>query len=93
MLEGTRPDHAIGSSVAITKLLLGCDILKKKKNMNKGKMRFFENIFSRNFLAKFSTHSITTWSGTQQVNFMKKFCVKAGIDVGLFYISLMGTGW
>ena len=29
-----RPDHAIRSSVAITKLLLGHDILKKKNNNN-----------------------------------------------------------
>ena len=34
MLEETRLDHAIRSSVAITKLPLGCDILKKKKKKN-----------------------------------------------------------
>ena len=39
-LEETRPDHAIRSSVAITKLPLGRDILKKKNNKKK-KMRFF----------------------------------------------------
>ena len=39
MLEKTRPDHAIRSSVAITKLLLGRD----------GEMQFFENMFSLNF--------------------------------------------
>ena len=36
-LEETQPDHAIRSSVAITKLPLRCDILtkkKKKKNNN-----------------------------------------------------------
>ena len=42
------PGHAIRSGIAITKLLLGRDILKKKNNNNnnKGEMRFFENIFS-----------------------------------------------
>ena len=35
MLEETRPDHAIRSSVAITRLLLGRDILKKKKKKEK----------------------------------------------------------
>ena len=34
-LEETRPDYAIRSSVAITKLPLGRDILKKKKKKNK----------------------------------------------------------
>ena len=32
MLEEERLDHAIRSSVAITKLPLGCDIRKKKNN-------------------------------------------------------------
>ena len=36
-LEEKRPDHDIRSSVAITKLPLGHDILKKKNNNNKKK--------------------------------------------------------
>ena len=52
--EEMRPDHAIKSSVAITKLPLGRDILKKdeekrrkkRRKQKEGKMRFFENIFS-----------------------------------------------
>ena len=36
-LEETRPDHAIRSSVAITKLPLGRDIRKKKMNNKKEK--------------------------------------------------------
>ena len=47
--EETRPDHAIRSSVAITKLPLCRDILKKKKKKNTGEMRFFENIFFLDF--------------------------------------------
>ena len=46
-LRWMRPDHAIRSSVAITKLPLGRDILKKKNK--KGEMQFFENIFSLDF--------------------------------------------
>ena len=38
-LEETQPDHAIRSSVAITKLLLGRDILKKEKKKNKKKKK------------------------------------------------------
>ena len=38
-LEETRPDHAIRSSVGITKLPLGCDIWKKKMN-NKKKEKY-----------------------------------------------------
>ena len=75
-LEETRQDYAIRSSVAITKLPLGRAILKKKRK-NK-EMRFFENIFSLDFLTfwlSYSTYSITTGSGTQQVNFMEKFQV------------------
>ena len=34
-LEDAQPNHAIRSSVAITKLLLACDILKKKNNNKK----------------------------------------------------------
>ena len=44
-----RPDHAIRSSVTITKLSLGRDILNKKnkKNNNNTKEKCdFENIFS-----------------------------------------------
>ena len=49
--EETRQDHAIRSSVAITKLPLCRDILTKKKNNNKKKenCKFFENIFSLDF--------------------------------------------
>ena len=36
-LEETRPDHAISSSVAITKLPLRRDIRKKKKKNNNNK--------------------------------------------------------
>ena len=49
MLEETRPDHAIRSSVAITKLPLCHDILTKKKkkdnNNNKKKNCDFLKIF------------------------------------------------
>ena len=46
-LEKTRLDHAIRSSVAITKLPLGRDILKKKKkNNNKKEKCDFLKIFS-----------------------------------------------
>ena len=39
-LEEARPDHAIRSAIAITKLLLGHDILtKKKKNNNNNKTK------------------------------------------------------
>ena len=31
-------------------------------------------------ISSYSTYSIITASGTQQVNFMEKFCVKAGIS-------------
>ena len=37
VVEETRPDHAIGSSVTITILPLGHDILKKKKKKNNNK--------------------------------------------------------
>ena len=50
---------------------------------NNGETRFFENSFSLDFLncwLSYSTYSIITGSGTQQVNFMEKFCVKAGIS-------------
>ena len=47
-LEETRPDHAIRSSVAITKLPLGRDIRKKKKkNMKKEKCDFLKIFFLR----------------------------------------------
>ena len=36
-LEETRPDHAIRNSVAITKLPLGHDMLKKRKKKNNNK--------------------------------------------------------
>ena len=94
-----RPDHAIRSSVAITKLPLGRDILKKKKKkrkeQHKGEMRFFENIFSLDFLTfwlSYSTHGIITGSGTQQINSMEKFCATQVFHVDSFCISPMGTG-
>ena len=84
-LEETRPDHAIRSSVAITKLPLGRDILKKKKKKNntKEKCDFFKIFFFWIFFTfwlSYSTYSIITGSETQQVNFMEKFCVKTGIS-------------
>ena len=65
MLEETRQDHAIRSSVAITKLPLGCDIRKKKKmNLKKEKCDFLEIFFLCFFLKTFwlsySTYSIIT---------------------------------
>ena len=88
-LEETRPDHAIRSSVAITKSLLGRDIRKKKRkkkkknnNNNKEKCVILKILFLWIFLTfwlSYSTYSIITGSGTQQVHFMEKFCVKAGI--------------
>ena len=85
MLEETRPDHAIRSSVAITKLPLGRDIWKKKKkNMKKEKCDFLKIFFFLwiflTFWLNYSIYRIITGSGTQQVNFMEKFCVKAGIS-------------
>ena len=56
---------------------------EEEEEQHKGETRFFENIFSLNFLTfrlSYSTYSIITASGTQQVNFMEKFCVKAGIS-------------
>ena len=83
-LEETRPDHAIRSSVAITKLPLGRDIRKKKKMNNKRRRNAIKKKkISLDFLIfwlSYSIHSIITGSGTQQVNFMEKFCVKAGIS-------------
>ena len=84
-LEETRQDHAIRSSVAITKLPLGRAIRKKKKkkNLKKEKCDFLKIFFFWIFLTfwlSHSTYSIITGSGTQQVNFMEKFCVKAGIS-------------
>ena len=86
-MEETRPDHAIRSSVAITKLPLGRDIRKKKKkkkkNMKKEKCDFLKIFFLwilLTFWLSYSIYSIITGSGTQQVNFMEKFCVKASIS-------------
>ena len=47
-MEEAWPDHTIRSGIAITKLPLGRDILKKKKKKkNKGEMRFLKkNFFS-----------------------------------------------
>ena len=45
-LKETRPNHAIRSSVAITKLPLGCDIRKKKKmNLKMEKCDILEILF------------------------------------------------
>ena len=58
-LEETRTDHAIRSSVAVTKLPLRHEILKE------GEMRCFENIFFLDFLTfwlSYSTYSIITGS-------------------------------
>ena len=54
-------------------------------------MRFFENIFSLDFLP-FSTYSIITGSGTQQVNFKERFCVKAGISFRFILCERYGYG-
>ena len=58
-LEEARPDHAIRSSVAITKLPLGRDIRKnrkkkKKKNNNKKEKCEFLKIFFLRILLKLS---------------------------------------
>ena len=48
----------------------------------KEKCGFFENNFSLDFLTfwlSYSTYSIITVSGKQQVNSMEKFCLKASI--------------
>ena len=85
-LEKKRSDYAIRSSVAISKLPLGRDILKKKKKKKKNtkeKCYFLKIFFFWIFLTfglSYSTYSIVTGSGAQQVNFMEKFCVKAGIS-------------
>ena len=76
-------DHAIRSSVAITKLTLDHAILKKKNNDNYKEKEKCEYIFSgffKTFWLSCSTYSIITGSGTQQVSFMETFCVKAGIS-------------
>ena len=46
-------------------------------------MRFFGNIFSLDFLTfrlGYNSYGIITSSETQQINFMEKFGVKAGIS-------------
>ena len=94
MLEETRPDHAIRSSVAITKLPSRQP--QEEEQQQKGEMRFFENIFSLDVLTfwlSYSTYSIITSSGTQQIIFMEKFGVKAGISCRFICISLIDTGW
>ena len=87
MLEETRLDHVIRSSVAITKLSLGRDILKKKKKRKKNNkkekcvfMKIFFSGFFKTFWISYSIYSIITGSGTQQISFVEKFCVKAGIS-------------
>ena len=47
-LEETRPDNAIRSSAAITKLPLGRDILKKKKKKNNNKKEKFYTLKKKN---------------------------------------------
>ena len=85
-LEETQPDYAIRSSVAITKLPLGRAILKEEEQeeqQKKEKCDFIENILSPDFLTfrlSYSTYSLITGSGTQQVNCMEKFSVKSGIS-------------
>ena len=54
----------------------------KGRKQQKREILFFEKNYFQNFLTfwlSYSTYSIYTGSGTQQVNFMEKFCVKAGI--------------
>ena len=75
-----QPDHAIRSSVAITKLPLGRDFLKKKKkknNKNKkenyGLLKVFFLWIFLTFWLSYSIYSIITGSGTQQVSFMEEF--------------------
>ena len=91
MLEETRPDHAIRSYYQIT--ARPCH--PEEKEQQKGEMRFFENIISLDFFLTFwlsySIYSIIG-SGTQQVSFMEKFCVKAVFQVDSFCISPMGAG-
>ena len=41
MLEEAGPDHAIRSTIAITKLLLGCDILTRRRNKEEKFKLFF----------------------------------------------------
>ena len=56
---------------------------EEEDEQQKGEMRFFENIFSLDFLTfwfSYSTYCIITGSGEQQVNVMEKFCLKAGIS-------------
>ena len=50
LLEEVRQDHAIRSSVAITKLPLGRNILKKKKKNKKEKWDFLKRFFLLIFL-------------------------------------------
>ena len=62
MLEETRPDHAIRSSVAITKLPLGRAIRKKKKKNNTKEkcdfLIFFLSIFLLSYLVIVDTASL-----------------------------------
>ena len=50
-LKETRPDHAVKSSVAITKLPLGRDILKNEQQNREMKCDFLVIRFFFNFLA------------------------------------------
>ena len=59
----------------ITKLLLGRNILKKKNK--KEKCDFLKYLDFLTFWLSYSKHSIIISSGTQQINFMEKFGVKA----------------
>ena len=103
MLEEMQLDYAIRSSVVITKLLpLGRahpeeeEENEEEEQHQKGEIRFFENIFSLDYLTfwlSYSIYSIITGSGTQQVSFMEKFCVKAGISFRfILYLALWVRG-
>ena len=96
LLEETQLDHDIRSSVAITKLLLGRDILKKKKKMNNKKEKcdllkiFFLWIFKLSCLVIVYTASFLVQKHSKSVlwrNFVYKQVFHA------FCISPMGTGW
>ena len=84
MLEETWPDHAIRSSVAITKLPLGYAILKKKKNNNKKKKKcdffkvFFLRIFELSGLVIVHTASLLAQEHSKSI-LWRNFVLKAGI--------------
>ena len=61
-LEKMQPDHAITSSVAITKLPLGREILKKKNNNKKEKCNFLKIIFLWTILTFWLSYIVHTAS-------------------------------